>query len=42
MPVIGVEGLAQITKALPTHQQVLVKALDHRSGESGYVKVMIG
>jgi serine protease Do len=42
MPVKGVEGLAEIVNALPSHRQVLIKALDHRTGESGYVKVMIG
>jgi serine protease Do len=42
IPVKGVEGLAEIANALPPHRQVLMKALDHRTGESGYVKVMLG
>ena len=42
IPVKGVEGLVEIANALPPHRQVLMKALDHRTGESGYVKVMLG
>ena len=42
MPVQGVEGFVAMIKALPPHQQVLLKALDHRTGQNGYVQVTIG
>jgi S1-C subfamily serine protease len=42
LPVEGVGGFAALVKALPPHQQVLLKALDHRTGQSGYVQVTIG
>ncbi len=41
-PVQGVEGFVALIKALPPHQQVLIKALDHRTGQSGFVQVTIG
>ena len=42
MPVQGVEGFVALIKALPPHQQALLKALDHRTGQNGYVQVTIG
>jgi serine protease Do len=42
IPVQGVEGFAVLIKSLPPHQQVLIKALDHRTGQSGFVQVNIG
>jgi serine protease Do len=42
IPVEGVEGFVSLAKALPPHQQALLKALDHRTGQSGYVQVTIG
>ena len=42
MPVEGVEGFVALIKSLPAHQQVLVKALDNRTGQSGFVQVTIG
>jgi len=42
IPVQGVEGFVAVVKALPPHQQALLKALDHRSGQSGFVQVTIG
>jgi serine protease Do len=42
VPVQGVEGFVALVKALPPHQQALLKALDHRSGQSGFVQVTIG
>jgi serine protease Do len=42
MPVPGVEGFVALIKALPPHQQILIKALDHRTGQSGFVQVTIG
>ena len=41
-PVEGVEGFVALVKALPPHQQALLKALDHRTGQSGFVQVTIG
>jgi serine protease Do len=41
-PVQGVEGFVDLIKSLSPHQQVLIKALDHRTGRSGFVKVTIG
>jgi serine protease Do len=42
VPVDGVEGFVDIVKALPPHQKTLLKALDHRTGQSGFVQVAIG
>jgi len=42
MPVEGVEGFVALVKALPPHQQALLKAVDHRTGQSGFVQVTIG
>jgi S1-C subfamily serine protease len=41
-PVEGVDGFVSIAKALPPNQQAVIKALDHRTGQSGYVQVTIG
>lgn len=38
----GVSGFVALAKALAPHQQVLIKAVDHRTGQSGYVQVTIG
>jgi serine protease Do len=40
-PVHGVEGFVGLIKSLPPHQQVLIKALDHRTSQSGFVQVTI-
>jgi serine protease Do len=40
-PVEGVEGFVALAKALPPNQQAVLKALDHRTGQSGYVQVTI-
>ena len=42
VPVEGVEGFVSLIKAVPAHHLALLKALDHRTGQSGYVQVMIG
>lgn len=42
IPVAGVDGFVSLAKALPPRQQALIKALDHRTGRSGYVQVTIG
>jgi S1-C subfamily serine protease len=42
MPVQGVEGFVANDQGLPPHQQALLKALDHRTGQNGYVQVTIG
>ena len=41
-PVTGVAEFVALIKALPAHQQILVKALDHRTGQSGFVQVTLG
>lgn len=41
-PVQEIEGFEALIKGLPPHQQVLLKALDHRTGQSGLVQVTIG
>jgi len=41
-PVQGVEGFVGMIQSLPPHQQILVKALDHRTGQTGFVEVTIG
>jgi serine protease Do len=41
IPVDGVDGFVSLAKSLPPHQQALIKALDHRTGRSGYVQVTI-
>ena len=35
IPVEGVEGFVALAKALPAHQQTVLKALDHRTGRAG-------
>ena len=42
LPVKSVEGFVAMIKSLPPHQQVLFKALDHRTGQTGFVQVTIG
>ncbi len=42
VPVDGIEGFVDLVKALPPHQKILLKALDHRTGQSGLVQVAIG
>jgi serine protease Do len=42
IPVQGVDGFVAIAKALQPHQAAMLKAVDHRSGQSGYVQVTIG
>jgi serine protease Do len=42
VPVEGVEGFVALVKALPPHQQTVLKAVDHRTGQSGFVQVAIG
>jgi serine protease Do len=42
IPVQGVEGFVALIKSLPPHQQALLKALDHRTGQNGFVQVTIG
>jgi serine protease Do len=42
IPVEGVDGFVSLAKALPPNRQALIKALDHRTGRSGYVQVTIG
>ena len=37
----GVEGFVALVKALPPHQQALLGAVDHRSGQGGYIQVMV-
>jgi serine protease Do len=37
----GVEGFVALVKALPPHHQALLGAVDHRSGQGGYVQVMV-
>jgi len=42
VPVKGVEGFVELARAIPPDRQVWLTALDHRSGQSGYVRVDIG
>ena len=42
MPVQGVEGFVALVKSVPPHQAVLIKALDHRTGQQGVVQVTLG
>ena len=41
MPVNGVEGFVALIKSVPANQQILIKALDHRTGQSGFVQVTL-
>ena len=41
-PVQGVDGFVSLAKAIPSHQQALIGALDHRTGQSGYVQITVG
>jgi serine protease Do len=40
-PVEGVQGFVSVAKALPAHQQAVFKALDHRTGQSGFVQITV-
>jgi serine protease Do len=40
-PVAGIDGLANLVNGLPHNQKVTVKALDHRSGETGSMEVNV-
>ena len=40
-PIQGVERLAELVATLQPEQQIAVLALDHRSGETGYVQAVI-
>jgi serine protease Do len=40
-PIAGIESLTEVVSALPSHQRVALFALDHRSGSTGYVQVVI-
>jgi serine protease Do len=40
-PVEGVQGFVALAKALPAHQQAVFKALDHRTGQSGFVQITV-
>lgn len=42
VPVQDVEGFVALIKSLPPHQQVFLKALDHRTGQGGMVRVTLG
>ena len=42
IPVKGVEEFVALIKSLPAHQQVLLRAVDHRTGQSGFAQVTIG
>jgi len=37
----GVEGFVDMVNALPHNQKVVIKALDHRSGDTGYLEVTV-
>jgi serine protease Do len=37
----GVEGFVNLVNGLPHHQRIVIKALDHRSGDTGYLEVNI-
>jgi S1-C subfamily serine protease len=41
IPVEGVDSFVDLVNALPHNQKVKFKALDHRSGETGYLEVNI-
>jgi serine protease Do len=40
-PVEGVDGLVNLVNGLPHNQKAVIKALDHRSGETGEVEVTV-
>lgn len=40
IPVNGVQGFADIVKALPAKQNVVLTAVDHRTGQTGYVQLV--
>jgi serine protease Do len=40
-PVSGLEGFVKLISALPHHRKVALMAIDHRSGQSGYVEVEV-
>jgi S1-C subfamily serine protease len=40
-PVEGVDGLVNLVNGLPHSQKAVIKALDHRSGDTGEVEATI-
>jgi serine protease Do len=42
MPVQGIEGFVALIKSIPSHQQALFQAIDHRTGQRGVVQVHVG
>lgn len=40
IPVNGVQGFVDIVKALPAKQNVVLTAVDHRTGQTGYVQLV--
>jgi Do/DeqQ family serine protease len=40
-PIQGVDGFVEMANALPPNQKVVIKALDHRSGEQGLLEVVV-
>ena len=41
-PVAGIQGFVSLGKALPPHRQAVFKAVDHRTGQSGFVQITVG
>lgn len=40
-PIKGLDGFAQLLGSLPARQPLVVLALDHRSGQSGYIQMVL-
>jgi len=40
-PIKGMEGFAELLSSLPAKQPLVVLALDHRSGQSGYIQMVL-
>jgi serine protease Do len=38
----GVEGFDRMVESLPEHQQAVILAMDHRTGQTGYLQVDLG
>jgi S1-C subfamily serine protease len=41
LPVQGVDSFVEIVNSLPQKQKAVIKALDHRTGNTGYLEVNI-
>ncbi|MBP1739526.1 MAG: serine protease, partial [Deltaproteobacteria bacterium] len=40
-PIVNMEGFAGVVKMLPSKQKVSLLVLDHQTGQTGYIQVIV-